>query len=102
MTRKHKPLTCTVSRDGVLRIEIGVDALAHACLRAGFLWDESCKRPDERYAISDARAFAVDVQRAVLDEAEDGSSLLTNMLDAACQEAVDMGSEYFVEKASES
>jgi len=100
---RHRPLTCTVTRDGVLRIEIGVDTLACAMPRA---WEvhrherlavEVVARPEERFSISKARGFSVDVRRAMLDEREDGSSLLTDMLDAAMCRAIEDGSEFFVD-----
>jgi hypothetical protein len=43
------------------------------------------------------RAFACDVKDALTDEAEDGSSKLTMMLDDAMAKAIEDGSEYFVD-----
>jgi hypothetical protein len=96
--RRHKPLSVKVTRDGVLTIEIGVETLAQAALGAPFAWDESGGRPDERYRITDAKGFALDVKRELLDEAEDGSSPLTNFIDKACEHAVDDGSEFWTDK----
>lgn len=100
--RRGAPLRASVTRDGVLKIEIGIDTLAYAYLRSDHayaaLGDDS-RRPDERFSITNKRAFAVDVRRALTDElGEDGNSLLTNVLDNACESAIDQGSEHFADK----
>jgi hypothetical protein len=95
---KNKPLTCTVTREGVLRIEIGIDTLAHAALRSPWAYALSGQdAPEERLSISKPRGFAVDVRRELFDEAEDGSSLLTGLIDQATERAVNQGSEFFVD-----
>lgn len=100
MKPKNKPLKVTVS-NGVLRIEIGVDTLAHAYLRSDHAWEMinyrmySNLKPDDVFTIK-STGFARDVARELLDEAEDGSSLLTRALDEACAEAVEQGSEYLI------
>ena len=106
--RKHKPLSVKITRDGVLTIEIGVDVNAFATLRstyAGQLTDpkRTGKEQDPRkvFKITNARGFATDVKRALLEEEEDGSSLLTNVLDAASEKAIEDGSEHFLEKGAQ-
>lgn len=80
--RRHI-LTCEVDRCE-LRIRIGVGTLAHAAV-----YDPTAR-------VTDEKKFAKDVARALMDElGEDGSSLLTNALDAAIQRAVDDGTEHF-------
>jgi hypothetical protein len=54
--------------------------------------------PRTKFTITDVRRFAIDVKCALLAEAEDGSSLLTNVLDEACRVAIEDGSEFFVDK----
>jgi hypothetical protein len=107
---RSRPLTCTVTRDGVLRIEIGVDTLTSAALRSPFAWRLADERnpdkpgavdPCSLFAITDARGFADDVIRELLREAEDGSSLLTDLLDKATQKAIEDGSEFFEDKDGE-
>jgi hypothetical protein len=101
---KHFPLSCTVTRDGRLRIEIGIEVLAFATPQA---WEEhrhvgvavdAVARPEERFSITDARGFAIDVRRELLAEREDGSSLLTGLFDGAAVRAIEEGSEFFVDK----
>lgn len=90
-------LRCFVSR-GVMTIEIGVDALAFAAIHSPDRWDEAMREPAERFAVTNATRFAKDVVHELLDEAEDGSSLLTNVIDAACEKAIEQGSQWFADK----
>lgn len=106
--RRHKPLSVKVTRDGVLTIEIGVETLAFASLRSDFAYEcADPKRtgngidPREVFKVTNARGFAVDVKSALLEEAEDGSSLLTNVIDRACQDAVEQGSQFWMGKDEE-
>ena len=99
--RKDMPLRARIVQN-VLTIEIGVGTNAFAALRAPFLWDEKCDRPELRYAITDARSFGVDVCRELTREEEDGSSLLTNLFDEAIRKAIEDGSEFFLDKQDES
>lgn len=83
-----------------LVIRIGVATLAHACLAAGFAWNllgehSATLDPREHCKVTDLHGFAEDVRSALLNEAEDGSSKLTNVLDAAMQAAVEDGSLHF-------
>lgn len=98
---RDKPLTVKVSR-GVLSIEIGVATCAFAALAAPFAWEMANPgRPHDvdprtKYKITSAGGFAVDVCRALTEEAEDGSSLLTKLLDDAAQKAIEDGAEHFM------
>ena len=91
------PLRGYVTR-GVLRIEMGIGVNAFAALLAPRLWDETGRKPDERYEITNAMQFAKDTIAALFDEREDGSSLLSDVLDAATQKAIEDGSEWFRDK----
>ncbi len=102
--RKHKPLSVKITRDGVLTIEIGIDTNAFATLHSTYAWQltdpkRTGKEQDPRkvFKITSPRGFAADVKRALLEEEEDGSSLLTNVLDAASEKAIEDGSQYFSE-----
>lgn len=104
MKRRNRPLSVKVTRDGVLTIEIGIDTAAAACLASPFAWQltdpkRSGHERDPRtvFRVSNPRGLAVDVKRELLSEAEDGSTLLTNVLDEAFRKAIEDGSEFFVE-----
>lgn len=102
--RRDLPLAVKVTSDGVLSIEIGVDTLAFAALRSEYACrcadDETGKpgmiMPDTLFKITDAAGFARDVSDALTEEAEDGSSLLTKMLDDAARKAIEDGAEHFM------
>lgn len=96
---RERPLRVRVV-DGELRIDIGVNVLAFAALRAPHLWDETGRRPDERYRITSPTRFARDVQRALLAEKEDGSTPLEDLLDRVTQEVIEDGSLYFEDTES--
>lgn len=51
-----------------------------------------------RFQIEDKVGFANDVLGELLAEREDGSSLLTDLFDAASQNAIENGSEFFIDK----
>lgn len=105
-SRRNKPLSVKVTRDGVLMIEIGIDVNADAALASPFAWemtDELTGRPGETrpealYEVTSPRQFALEVKSALLEEREDGSSLLTDVLDAAVKKAIEDGSLYFVNR----
>lgn len=103
--RRQVPLRAKV-RNGVLTIEIGVDTLSMATLASPYAWemaDETTDRPstvDPRtlYRVTNAIEFAKEVRLALFDEREDGSSLMTDAIDAATQKAIEDGSLYFADK----
>lgn len=102
---RDKALGVTVVR-GVLRIEIGVDCLAHASLYSSYAYQRADTKtgrpgeamPDELFTVTDAAKFADDVRVALLEEEEDGASLLTDLLDRACEKAIGDGSEHWIAK----
>lgn len=103
--RRNKPLGVRVTRDGVLTIEIGVETLAFCSLLSDFAYE--CADPkrtgrgiDPRgvFKVANARGFALEVRTALLEEAEDGSSILTRMLDKAEQKAIEDGSQFWMGK----
>lgn len=105
MSKADTPLKVSV-KQGRLCIEIGVNTLAHACLASPFAWEMTGDRSDrtdprDRFTIV-IGGFAMDVRGAMLDEREDGSSLLTDLLDKACQKAIEDGSEYFLDNEERS
>lgn len=94
-THYGQPLKATVA-DGRLIIEIGVEVLAHAVSYADWAnqYDESRGDYFRTFAIADPNGFAADVVGELLREREDGSSLLTDLLDKASEAALDNGSEH--------
>ena len=92
---KDKRLRVRVSR-GVLTIEVGVGVLAHAATHLDWTPDGG-QAPAPAARVTNAGGFAVEVASALEDElGEDGSSILTTMLDQAIRRAIDDGAEYFV------
>ena len=92
--RDQKPLACRVT-NGALVIEIGIETLAHAFLRSDYAFElqgNDRDDPRKRFRIDDKEEFATDVVRELLAEAEDGSSMLTKLVDEACKRAVEEGS----------
>ena len=99
-SRKNIPLRCRVVQN-VLTIEIGIDTLAHACLCSEYAFSlmvERQERPNTRFRIDNKRKFANEVAHELTDElGEDGSTLLTNLFDKACEKAIEQGSTAFVD-----
>ena len=86
----HLPLECA-ARNGALVIKIGGAVLAFATEQNPRLWDGEKDGPG--FKITDAKVFAQDVMYAMNRESEDGSTLLTRMLDQATLNALESGSE---------
>lgn len=92
---KQHPL-CVKIEDGKLVISIGIETLCFAT--------ENCERfydPEkDRYAfkVTDAAKFASDVALSLQHEEEDGSTPVSRLLDAACEDAIEGGSEGIEEK----
>ena len=88
------PLRCTL-RSGMGRIDMGVSvgALRFAAEQHPDFWDGY--RPDSvpNIKITDAEKFAREIVDEINRENEDGSTLLTRMLDDAIRNAVDAGCE---------
>lgn len=87
-----KPLAVKVS-GGRLTIEIGIHVLAYAAAYADWAnpFDEQRDDYIRTFAITDPRQFAKDVQHAMLDEREDGSTPLSDFIDKMMQAALDDG-----------
>lgn len=94
---KNRPMNAHV-KNGVLTIEIGVDVLAHAALHK----EDGMRWLSDDYRITDNTGFAKDVVWSLLDEAEDGTSMLTALFDKAIEHAIDNGAEHFEPKEAES
>jgi hypothetical protein len=82
-------------KNGRLIISIGVNTLAHAVSYADWVTPYDDEKGDyfRTFAITDPEAFAKDVKMAMMEEREDGSSLLSDFLDKASGAAVDDGAE---------
>lgn len=88
-----RPLQVHVE-NGELVIAIGIQTLAHAASYADWAnpYDEAKDDYLRTFAITDAQEFAKDVTRMMLHEREDGSTPLSDFLDAMMAAAVDDGS----------
>lgn len=76
--------------DGEIVIRMGIDRLAHSAVTMQtFLDDEE----NPLLTVTDAGLFASDVCRALLDEEEDGTTLVDIMFDDAIKAAVEDGAE---------
>lgn len=100
MKPSKKRLACTVTRDGVLRIEIGIETLGMAAIHSPIV-DKVRRNALSSDVTVMHRGLAQDVKRALLDEGEDGSNRITRMLDDAFEEAYEQGSEHFSIKGDE-
>ncbi len=110
MHREQRPLSARVTRSGILTIGIGVNVLAVSALASPFAWklaDEFASdrgvqpgemNPSDLYSIANAQRFAVEVKNALTAEREDGSSMLTDLLDSAFQRAYEDGSDNWEDK----
>ncbi len=101
--RPDKRLACSV-KSGMLVVEIGVNTLAHAIINSSLFWElmgpeQEC--PSSRFSVSHNAEFAKEVAKELMDElGEDGSTLLTNMIDQAAERILENGSEWLNDKAS--
>jgi hypothetical protein len=86
------PLTVSV-KSGRLVVAVGVEVLAHALKFADWSisFDEDKQDYLQRYRVTDATELAKDVMHAMLHEREDGSSPLSDFLDAMTQAAIEDG-----------
>lgn len=85
------PLTCTITKTGVLLIRVGIGTIKFATETNPQMTAEDGETPV--VTVSDAKVFAHEVCRAMNEESEDGSTLLSRMLDAAVMDAVDNGAQ---------
>ena len=92
---ESQPLKCSVE-DGEIVIRIGIETMKEAAQYEGrdpfWVDEDNAGHYFQRYKVVDPLEFAKDIVRQLQDEAEDGSSMLTNLLDKACDKAIDDGS----------
>jgi len=88
--REEIPLRCDVV-DGAIDMRIGVGTLCFCAENHPDYWDGESAREVPNIRIIDVDEFARDVVAAINDESEDGSTLLSRMLDAAIAQAVESG-----------
>lgn len=79
--------------DGVLDMRVGAKTFRFAAENHPDLWDECLPRGAPNVTITDLDAFARAVIGEINREDEDGSTLLTRMLDKAILAAVENGCE---------
>lgn len=84
------PLLCAY-RDGGIDMSIGAEALAFAAANHPEFWDGKSGPGIPNIKVDDPAAFAREVCAAINREDEDGSTLLTRMLDKAVSLAVESG-----------
>lgn len=76
-----------------LRMEISKDQLLFAAENHPDFWDGKSGMDVPNLKITDFDAFALEFVREINREAEDGSTMLTRMLDLAIRKAVESGCE---------
>lgn len=88
------PLTVKV-KDKELVICIGIGTLKFAVehMNSCNPYDEKLQDHKQLWIITEPIQFAEDVVFALSDEREDGSTKLTDLIDAACLTAIENGSE---------
>lgn len=86
------PLRCKAT-GGDIDMGIGMRALCFAAEQHPDLWDGESPASVPVVKITDVQTFALEVARAINAEGEDGSTLLTRMLDAAILKAIESGCE---------
>lgn len=95
MKPRAKKLAVKVTREGVLTIEIGVDALKFATEHGQYRADVGQEPLDDRPHILDAAGFAKSVAAELMDEVgEDGSTPITLALDRAIESALESDTEH--------
>ena len=87
-----KPLQCLVI-NGAINIVIDADLLAFAAEAHPDYWDGVSGPEMPNIKVSDPAIFAREVCAAINMEDEDGSTMLTRMLDKAISVAVESGCE---------
>lgn len=96
---KDTPLSIKLENEElVIRIGVGTVAWAfeHSIENNPYMADLGDFR--QRAYVTDSVGFANDVRRALYDEREDGSTILTDLLDKAQEDAYQDGSEHTEER----
>ena len=95
-TGKDARLRCRLKGQQLV-ISIGIDVLAWAAAHSPdverlYVWDDATGDYDEsRFKVTDTAVFAKEIVHALTDEAEDGSSRLTKLIDEAVMAAIEDG-----------
>lgn len=94
LPKEEQPLRVEVTPDGELVIRIGIGTLAFAAehMEINNPFDEDTENFKRLWRVIEPMEFANDVRRALCDEGEDGSTPLTELLDAASWAAIEDGS----------
>jgi len=92
MIKNEIPLKC-VAIAGEIDMSIGFEVLRFAAENHPDFWDGKSGMDVPNINITDTVIFAKEVALAINEEAEDGSTLLTRMLDEAIKQAVENGCE---------
>lgn len=91
---KDKPLNVRVEK-GQIVISIGISTLAFSL----HISDDNNPFDNEKndykrsYKVTDEEEFADEVVHSLQDEREDGSTILTDLLDKAMSDAIDQGAQ---------
>lgn len=88
-----QPLSCKLEGEELV-IRIGIDTLSYAFNESDYNnpWNEESSDFERMSQVENSLQFAKDVVHELNDEGEDGSTLLTSLIDKACEEACEQGS----------
>lgn len=90
---RHDSLKCCIE-DGVLTMRIGVEVLAKAVKLNPDLTEYDERTGDwNEPEITDPDKFAAEVLRYLVDESEDGTTLIHVAIDTAAMNAIENGAE---------
>lgn len=91
---KDDRLKTEIKKDKLV-ISIGIDTLAFSFNESLYAKPYDKKKDDwlPKLKVIDARQFAEDVGRALMEEEENGDTILNKLLDKACEEACEQGTE---------
>jgi len=90
--KDEMPLRCEI-KDGAIDMGVGLNVLAFAAWNHPGFWDGESGTDVPNIKVIDLDRFAKEVMVEINREREDGSTLLTDMLDKAIEQAVGNGSE---------
>ncbi|GAB4059934.1 hypothetical protein [Uliginosibacterium sediminicola] len=90
---KVMPLRCEVRGMSWIDMQVSIGTLRFAAENHPDFWDGVSGASVPNIKVTDAQEFAKAVAQVINDEAEDGSTLLTRMLDKAIAKAVESGCE---------
>lgn len=92
MEQNKLPLRC-VAVAGEIDMRVGIETLRHAAESHVEFWDGKSGMDVPNIKITNSVTFAQEVARAINEEGEDGSTILSRMLDEAIKLAVENGCE---------